>query len=176
MKINVLLQKFILMRKTLALAIISMMFLPACGNSGEDGGKGDGEAGKTEITNSESTENKSFVKELSYKKFVNEIWDFEKFTDSFAYEGKLPCVIDFYATWCGPCRKVAPIMEKLAEEYNGRVIVYKVDVDAEQKLATILNIKNIPTVFFLGKDKQPSYSVGAKDEIYFRAGFDKLLK
>ena len=85
-------------------------------------------------------------------------------------------MIDFYATWCGPCRKVTPIMEKLAKEYNGKVIVYKVDVDAEQKLATILNIRNIPTVFFLEKGKQPSYSVGAKDEIYFRARFDKLAK
>ena len=67
-------------------------------------------------------------------------------------------------------------MEKLAKEYNGKVFVYKVDVDAEQKLATILNIRNIPTVFFLEKGKQPSYSVGAKDEIYFRARFDKLAK
>lgn len=176
MKINVLLQKFILMRKTLTLAIISMMLFSACGNSGEDGKKDDDKAGKTEITNSKSTENKSFVKELSYKKFVNEIWNFEKSADSFAYEGKLPCVIDFYATWCGPCRKVAPIMEKLAKEYNGKVAVYKVDVAAEQKLATILNIRNIPTVFFIEKGKQPSYSVGAKDEVYFRARFDKLVK
>lgn len=176
MKNNVLLQKFILMRKTLALAIISMALLSACGNSGKDGKEDKSKIGNIEVTYSESTENKSFVKELSYKKFVNEIWNFEKFTDSFAYEGKLPCVIDFYATWCGPCKKVAPIMEKLAKEYNGKVIVYKVDVDVEQKLATILNIRNIPTVFFLEKGKQPSYSVGAKDEIYFRARFDKLAK
>lgn len=169
-------QKFILMKKILAFAIISMTLLSACGNSGKDGKEDKNKTDNTEITNSESTENESFVKELTYKKFVKEIWDFEKFTDSFAYEGKLPCVIDFYATWCGPCKKVTPIMEKLAKEYNGKVIVYKVDVDAEQKLATILNIRNIPTVFFLEKGKQPSYSVGAKDEIYFRARFDKLAK
>ena len=153
-----------------------MTLLSACGNSGKDGKENKNKTDNTEITNSESTENESFVKELTYKKFIKEIWDFEKFTDSFAYEGKLPCVIDFYATWCGPCKKVTPIMEKLAKEYNGKVIVYKVDVDAEQKLATILNIRNIPTVFFLEKGKQPSYSVGAKDEIYFRARFDKLAK
>lgn len=169
-------QKFILMKKILAFAIISMALLSACGNSGKDGKENKNKTDNTEVTNSESTENESFVKELTYKKFVKEIWDFEKFTDSFAYEGKLPCVIDFYATWCGPCKKVTPIMEKLAKEYNGKVIVYKVDVDAEQKLATILNIRNIPTVFFLEKGKQPSYSVGAKDEIYFRARFDKLAK
>lgn len=169
-------QKFILMKKILAFAIISMTLLSACGNSGKDGKENKNKTDNTEVTNSESTENESFVKELTYKKFVKEIWDFEKFTDSFAYEGKLPCVIDFYATWCGPCKKVTPIMEKLAKEYNGKVIVYKVDVDAEQKLATILNIRNIPTVFFLEKGKQPSYSVGAKDEIYFRARFDKLAK
>ena len=164
------------MKKILAFAIISMTLLSACGNSGKDGKENKNKTDNTEVTNSESTENESFVKELTYKKFVKEIWDFEKFTDSFAYEGKLPCVIDFYATWCGPCKKVTPIMEKLAKEYNGKVFVYKVDVDAEQKLATILNIRNIPTVFFLEKGKQPSYSVGAKDEIYFRARFDKLAK
>lgn len=169
-------QKFILMKKILAFAIISMTLLSACGNSGKDGKEDKNKTDNTEITNSESTENESFVKELTYKKFIKEIWDFEKFTDSFAYEGKLPCVIDFYATWCGPCKKVTPTMEKLAKEYDGKVIVYKVDVDAEQKLATILNIRNIPTVFFLEKGKQPSYSVGAKDEIYFRARFDKLAK
>lgn len=169
-------QKFILMKKILAFAIISMTLLSACGNSGKDGKENKNKTDNTEVTNSESTENESFVKELTYKKFVKEIWDFEKFTDSFAYEGKLPCVIDFYATWCGPCKKVTPIMEKLAKEYNGKVIVYKVDVDAEQKLATILNIRNIPTVFFIEKGKQPSYSVGAKDEVYFRARFDKLAK
>ncbi|MCQ2309969.1 MAG: thioredoxin [Bacteroidales bacterium] len=164
------------MKKILAFAIISMTLLSACGNSGKDGKENKNKTDNTEVTNSESTENESFVKELTYKKFVKEIWDFEKFTDSFAYEGKLPCVIDFYATWCGPCKKVTPIMEKLAKEYNGKVIVYKVDVDAEQKLATILNIRNIPTVFFIEKGKQPSYSVGAKDEVYFRARFDKLAK
>lgn len=176
MKINVLLQKFILMKKITVLAIITMVVLSACGSSDKDKKESNNKVIQTEVTNSESMENVSFVKELSYNKFVKEIWNFEKFTDSFAYKGKLPCVIDFYATWCGPCKKVAPIMEKLAKEYNGKIIVYKVDVDTEQKLSTILKIRNIPTVFFLEKGKQPSYSVGAKDEIYFRSKFESMAK
>ena len=77
------------------------------------------------------------------------------------YKGKLPCIIDFYADWCGPCKRVAPIMESIAEEYEGRLIVYKVNVDQEQKLPLIFKVKNIPTVFFLPTDGQPLSQVGA---------------
>ena len=69
-------------------------------------------------------------------------------------------VVDFYADWCGPCKKIAPIMEELALEYEGKVLFYKVNVDAERKLATVFQIRNIPTVFFLPKEGQPMSQVG----------------
>lgn len=172
MKKNVILRKFILMKKLSTAIIMALVLLTACG-SPDDGGKQDA---KDNVTNSESTTKTEFVKELTYKHFLKEVWDFERFTDSFAYNGELPCVIDFYATWCGPCKKVAPIMEKLAKEYNGKVVVYKVNIEEELKLATVLNIRNIPTVYFIEEGKQPSFSVGAKDEIYFRSRFDSMSK
>lgn len=171
MKKNVLLQKFIFMRKTALFAILAMMIFCSCGNSGKE--KKDN--GRSTATDSLSIESKVFVKQLSYRDFIRKVWDFEKYPDSFAYEGKLPCVIDFYAVWCGPCRKLLPTIEKLAEEYDGRVSFYKVDTDVEQKLATILKVRNIPTVYFLEEGKQPSYSVGAKDEIYFRTKINQML-
>ena len=69
-------------------------------------------------------------------------------------------LVDFYADWCGPCKKIAPIMEELAEEYEGRVMFFKVNVDKDLKLATVFKIRNIPTVFFLPKEGQPSSQVG----------------
>lgn len=172
MKKNVLLQKFIFMKKLPVIAILAMMAFSACGGSGNDGE----DKSQSDATSSESIKKNELIKELSYKDFIKDVWDFETYPDSFAFAGELPCVIDFYATWCGPCKKVAPVIENLAKEYKGKVNVYKVDVDAEQKLSTVLKIRNIPTVYFLEEGKQPSYSVGAKDEIYFRSMFDRLAR
>lgn len=115
------------------------------------------------------------VKSLDYKEFVKKVWDIETYPDSFAYQGKLPCVIDFYADWCGPCRKVAPIMEEIAQKYEGEIVVYKVNVDKEQKLSTIFKIKNIPTVFFLPKEGQPLSQIGALSKEEYESIINKHL-
>lgn len=172
MKKNVLLQKFIFMRKLTVITIIAMLFFSACGKA-EDKEKS---KSQSDVTVSESAKKDALIKELSYKDFIRDVWDFETYPDSFAFKGKTPCVIDFYATWCGPCKKIAPVMESLAKEFNGKVTVYKVDIDAEHKLSTVLKIRNIPTVYFLKEGTQPSFSVGAKDEIYFRSRFEMLSK
>lgn len=172
MKKNVLLQKFIFMRKLTVITIIAMLFFSACGKA-EDKEKS---KSQSDVTVSESAKKDALIKELSYKDFIRDVWDFETYPDSFAFKGKMPCVIDFYATWCGPCKKIAPVMESLAKEFNGKVTVYKVDIDAEHKLSTVLKIRNIPTVYFLKEGTQPSFSVGAKDEIYFRSRFEMLAK
>ncbi|MCF0186480.1 MAG: thioredoxin [Bacteroidaceae bacterium] len=64
------------------------------------------------------------------------------------YVGYRPCIVDFYATWCGPCKKLAPIMEKLAKKYKGQISFYKVDVDKQEELSGTYGIQSIPTVFF----------------------------
>lgn len=132
------------------------MMLSSCGDSKKES--------KNQQANQEvkaNSEENKLVKSLDYKKFVNSVWDIERFPDSFAYKGKLPCIIDFYADWCGPCKRIAPIMEELAEEYEDEIIIYKVNVDKEQKLPTIFKVKNIPTVFFMPKEGQPLSQVGA---------------
>jgi len=118
----------------------------------------------------------SKVKTLTYKEFVKKIWDFETNPSTFVYKGKLPAVIDFYADWCGPCRKVAPIMEKLANEYDGKLLVYKINVDHEKELATVFQIQSIPTVLFIPKKGQPMMQVGAMQEDGYRKVIvEKLL-
>ena len=142
------------MRKTLV-AILSVLMLASCGNSNKDKQK------KEQAQEVTVIEENTLVKTLDYKTFVKKVWDIETSPNNLIYKGKLPCIIDFYADWCGPCKRVAPIMESIAEEYEGRLIVYKVNVDQEQKLPLIFKVKNIPTVFFLPTDGQPLSQVGA---------------
>ena len=160
------------MKKLFLISIISIAFLSSCGSS--DNNKN--EASNQEANVSESTVNDNdYVKLLSYKDFIKNVWDIESNANEFIFKGNKPCVIDFYATWCGPCKRVAPIIDKLAQEYNGKVDFYKVDIDQEQKLAMILQIKNIPTIFFFNTDAQPQKTVGAYDEAYYRGIIEKML-
>lgn len=117
----------------------------------------------------------SKVKQLTYNEFLKGIWDFEKNPNTFVYKGKEAAIVDFYADWCGPCRKVAPIMEKLAKEYDGRLSVYKVNVDQEKELASAFQIRSIPTVLFIPTEGQPMLKVGAMTEAQFREVITKHL-
>ena len=77
------------------------------------------------------------------------------------YEGNLPAIIDFYATWCGPCRTLSPRVEEIAKEYAGKIIVYKVDTDAEQLLSQNLGITSLPTLLFIPLKGKPQSTMGA---------------
>ncbi len=89
-------------------------------------------------------------------------------------EGK-PVVIDFWATWCGPCRMVGPIIDELAAEYDGRVIIGKVDVDANSDLPMKFGVRNIPTIIFLKDGQLVNKMVGAQSKDAFKKEIDKLL-
>jgi len=84
-------------------------------------------------------------------------------------------VIDFYADWCGPCRRVAPIMEKLAEEYEGQLVVYKINVDQEKDLAEAFQVKSIPMVLFIPLEGKPMMQVGAMQEAEYKKVVEEQL-
>lgn len=145
------------MKRLLVIPIIAL-FMMSCGNSKNENKKAENvEKEEKVIVNEEE----KLVKVLDYKSFIKEVWNIEKYPDSFAFKGDNPCIIDFYADWCGPCKKIAPIMEELAKEYKGKLTIYKVNTDNERKLATIFKIKSIPTVFFMPMTGQPRTQVGA---------------
>ncbi|MEI6889820.1 MAG: thioredoxin [Bacteroidota bacterium] len=113
---------------------------------------------------------------LTKKTFSEKVFNFE-LNKEWKFEGELPCIIDFYADWCGPCKMVAPILEELSTEYAGKINVYKIDTEAEQELASVFGIRSIPSMLFCPVDGQPQMSVGAlpKDSL-IHAIDDVLLK
>ena len=125
--------------------------------------------------NAQDKKDESKVKQLTYKEFLKKVWNMENNPNTFIYKGKLPAVIDFYSDWCGPCRRVAPIMEKLAEEYDGKLLVYKVNVDQEKDLATAFQVKSIPMVLFIPLEGQPMMQVGALPEEGYRKVIEEQL-
>jgi len=114
------------------------------------------------------------VGHLTKEKFLKKVFNYEK-NKEWQFEGDLPCVIDFYADWCGPCKIVAPIMEELSEEYKGKVNFYKLDTDAEQELASAFGIKGIPSILFCPKAGQPQMSVGAYPKEQMKQMVDEHL-
>ena len=125
--------------------------------------------------NAQEKKEESKVKHLTYKEFLSTVWDFEKDPSTFVYQGELPAIVDFYADWCGPCRRVAPIMEKLAQEYDGKLLIYKVNVDQEKDLAEAFQVKSIPMVLFIPLEGQPTMQVGAMQEEGYRQVIQERL-
>ena len=89
--------------------------------------------------------------------------------------GNLPLVIDFWATWCGPCRMVAPIIEELAAKYDGKIVVGKCDVEDNEDLAAEFGIRNIPTILFFKNGEVVDKLIGAQSKGRFEEKFEALL-
>jgi len=91
------------------------------------------------------------------------------------YQGTLPAIIDFYADWCGPCKMVAPILEELSKEYEGRLVIYKVNTDVEQELSTVFGIQSIPTILFIDANGEPMMQPGAFPKHTFKKIIEEKL-
>lgn len=111
---------------------------------------------------------------LTKEQFLTKVFDFEKNKD-WKFEGELPCIIDFYANWCGPCKMVAPILEELSDEYKGKVNIYKVNTEQEQELAGAFGIRSIPSMLFVPQDGQPQMSAGALPKDALKKAMEDVL-
>jgi len=98
---------------------------------------------------------------LTKETFLQKVYNFEKNPTEWVYEGDKPCIIDFYADWCGPCRKIAPYMEEFMTTYAGQIYVYKINTDQQKELASLFQARNIPMVMFVPKKGQPQKLIGA---------------
>lgn len=113
---------------------------------------------------------------LTTDQFRKVVWDYQKDPKSFMYIGKLPCIVDFYADWCRPCKMVAPIMDDLAREYKGKIVIYKVNTDKERELASLFNIRSIPSLLMVPKTGQPTMSVGLYPKEQYVQAIKDVLK
>ncbi|WP_299833664.1 thioredoxin [uncultured Tenacibaculum sp.] len=103
---------------------------------------------------------------LSKETFLAKVFNYEEGKE-WNYSGELPAIIDFYADWCGPCKMLAPVLEQLSEEYKDKVVIYKVDTEAEQELSAIFGIRSIPSMLFcpIGEDPQMAHGALPKNQI-----------
>lgn len=111
---------------------------------------------------------------LSKQTFLDKVFNYEKNQD-WKFEGKLPCLIDFYADWCGPCKMIAPILEELAEEYKGKIDIYKIDTEKEQELSAAFGIRSIPSLLFCPAEGQPQMAQGALPKDALKNVIDEVL-
>jgi thioredoxin len=107
---------------------------------------------------------------LTTEEFKNKVFNYT-LNKEWKYSGELPAIIDFYADWCGPCKMVAPILQEIAKDYQGKLIVYKVDTESERELAAAFGISSIPTLLFVPMTGQPQAAMGALP----RQSFDKAI-
>jgi len=124
-------------------------------------------------------ETKSTVKDtkmehLTAAAFKEKVFNYEK-EKEWKFAGDKPVIIDFYADWCGPCKMVAPILEELSKEYDGKIQIYKVDTEKEHELASVFGIQSIPSILFIPMSGKPQMSVGALPKEGFVQAINEIL-
>jgi thioredoxin len=115
------------------------------------------------------------LEHLTKETFKEKVFNFEV-NKEWKYEGDRPCMIDFYADWCGPCKMVAPVLEELQAEYGDSLVIYKVDTEAQQELAGMFGIQSIPSLLFVPLDGQPQMAMGALPKPTFEKAIADVLK
>ena len=136
-------------------------------------------AGKTKENNQDVTTTKEEKKmgtiHLTKAEFLTKVANYEANPTEWKYLGDKPCIIDFYATWCGPCKTIAPILEDLAKEYDGQIYIYKIDTEKEQELAAAFGIRSIPTILFCPVGENPQMAQGAMPKDAFKQAIEEVL-
>lgn len=98
--------------------------------------------------------------QLTKEAFKEKIFDYET-AEEWKYKGSLPAIVDFYADWCGPCKAIAPVLEELSNQYDSKLIIYKIDTDMEAELSALFGIQSIPTLLFIPTEGTPMLQKGA---------------
>jgi len=143
------------MKKILIMVLVLMTALTGCKAKA-------GDTSASAETIKTTTNNKQMgAIHLTKETFIEKVANFEANPKEWKYLGDKPCIIDFYADWCGPCKAVAPILEELAKTYDGQIYVYKINTDEQQELAGAFGIRSIPSLLFVPMDGKPQMSVGA---------------
>lgn len=114
------------------------------------------------------------IEHLTKETFLTKVFNYE-INKEWKFEGEKPAIIDFYADWCGPCKIVAPILEELATDFDGKIDIYKVNTEEEQELASVFGIRSIPSILFIPSDGPPQMAMGALPKDTFIKAFKDVL-
>lgn len=164
-----------MIKKLLLIVAIVFIGLSACSQN-KDKTRTKATKAKTEKTTTAATDTATGkVIFLTTAEFKKKVIDFEKHPNEWVFEGKKPAIIDFFATWCGPCRRMSPTVDKIAKDYAGKIDVYKIDIDKEKQLAMVFGIQSVPTILFVPVTGKPTMQVGALDEASFRQAIREVL-
>lgn len=123
-----------------------------------------------------SDDTQSKPKSLTTQEFKELVFDFVESPQEWKFEGDLPVIVDFYADWCKPCKMIAPTLEKLQKEYEGKIRIYKIDTDKNTELANFFQIRSIPALLFIPMEGQPQMYSGALPEETFKQLIQEVLK
>ena len=115
------------------------------------------------------------VTHLTKADFLAKVMNYEKNPTEWIYLGDKPCLIDFYASWCGPCKRLAPVLDELAQEYAGEIYIYKIDTEKERELAAVFGVRSIPTLLFCPMGENPQIAQGALPKEQLKEAIDKVL-
>lgn len=113
--------------------------------------------------------------ELTQAEFLSKVADYKANPSKWEYLGDKPAIVDFYASWCGPCKALSPVLEELAQEYDGQIYIYKVNTENEQELASDFGIRSIPSLLFIPMGQDPQMSQGAMPKASLKEAIDKVL-
>ena len=162
-------------QKTLLIGTLLLSaLLSACGSPNSPASQPK-ETKQTENQQTPKTKNTMNTIHLSKAEFLSKVYDYEANPQQWKFEGDKPAIVDFYATWCGPCKALGPILEDVAKEYAGKVDIYKVDVDQERELAQAFGIRSVPTLLFIPASGEPSMAPGAPTYSQLKEIIDKQL-
>ena len=114
------------------------------------------------------------MEHLTVDTFKTKVFNFED-NKEWKFEGNLPCIIDFYADWCGPCKMIAPVLDEIAEEFKEKLNIYKIDTEQEQELAGMFGIKSIPSILFVPISGKPQMAMGAMPKEGFVQAINEIL-
>jgi thioredoxin len=120
-------------------------------------------------------ENKKYVIPIGKDEFNKRVADLSDNTKEWKYLGDKPSIIDFYADWCVYCRKLAPVLEELAAEYDGKIYIYKVDTEKEREIAAAFGVRALPTLLFIPINGEPQVAQGAVPKEDLKRFIDSVL-
>lgn len=151
------------------MGVLSALILAACGGASEARS-----AQNENQQNEQQSKTTTVMKPIHLTKaeFLKKVVDYEGNPTEWKYLGEKPAIIDFYASWCGPCKRVAPILDELAAEYGDKIDIYKIDTEQEQELAAVFGIRSIPTLLFVPMEGKPQMVQGAIG----KADFEKIIQ